>query len=410
MGKRIILVTATFPYIGGEQFLETEVKYYKTIKNVELSIMPLVRISTEQREIDKEIKIDNLFILTRQRKLYYIIQSFLNNELYTFFFKECIQDIRRGGVFFKSFVKYQRYYDILEEFLSNYDNPKDLVFYTYWNTEVTYALQSLKKKYTYKLISRIHGYDIYQERYPYNYLPLKKQFTKNIDTIYTITSSAKKYLIDTHKFSEEQVTVSRLGVIDYNIVTLPNEKKILHLLSCSYILAVKELNKIITSLEYLGKYHPELQFKWTHIGNGKLFDELYINATDTLYKYTNIQFEFLGHLDNTDIYKYYKNNKIDVFINVSSSEGVPVSIMEAMSCHIPIIAPNIGGISDMIQNNYNGKLMKKEVSINEIVTSLIDTEFYKQQLVRDRAYKVFLEKYNANINYIGFIKDVLDEK
>jgi len=47
----------------------------------------------------------------------------------------------------------------------------------------------------------------------------------------------------------------------------------------------------------------------------------------------------------------------DVFILPSFVEGLPVSILEAMACHKPIIATNVGGIPSIVKNNYNGWLI-----------------------------------------------------
>ena len=43
-----------------------------------------------------------------------------------------------------------------------------------------------------------------------------------------------------------------------------------------------------------------------------------------------------------------RSQPIDIFINVSSSEGLPVAIMEAISFDIPIIATNVGGTSEIV--------------------------------------------------------------
>ena len=111
-------------------------------------------------------------------------------------------------------------------------------------------------------------------------------------------------------------------------------------------------------------------------------------------------------MNNQDVYKLYQNNKIDVFINSSENEGVPVSIMEAMSCYIPIIAPNVGGISELIQDNYNGKLLSEKCTISELSTAITQISFFKSSEVRDNARKQYEDKYNASKNYNEFI-DVL---
>lgn len=61
-----------------------------------------------------------------------------------------------------------------------------------------------------------------------------------------------------------------------------------------------------------------------------------------------------------------------MFINVSSSEGLPVSIMEACSFGIPIIATNVGGTAEIVQAGVNGILLKEQ----------FETEVLKQAILR----------------------------
>ena len=55
---------------------------------------------------------------------------------------------------------------------------------------------------------------------------------------------------------------------------------------------------------------------------------------------------FLGHIDRVDIPKYLKIS--DVFIRPSRSEGMGISFVEAMAAGIPVIATEIGGITDFL--------------------------------------------------------------
>ena len=60
------------------------------------------------------------------------------------------------------------------------------------------------------------------------------------------------------------------------------------------------------------------------------------------------------------------------FINVSSSEGVPVSIMEAMTFVISVITTDLGGNTEIV-NEQNGWLLPKEIypiSIKELLLSV----------------------------------------
>ncbi len=405
--KKVILITAQFPYRGGEQFLETEIQYYK---DIELTILPRVQ-KAEAIEIPKDIIVDNFLIentLTKN-KFIYLLKSLKYKLFYKELFSENFLNIKKFKIFLSSLYTYQMYYEIFDSYFRKQKETKDTIVYTYWNTEATYALQSLKDKYNYTLISRIHGGDLYQERREFNYIPLKKYFTKNIDTLYTITQSANSYLKDSYGFSEDILKLSRLGVQDRNIITKSSAKNSLNIVSCSSLIEVKQVSKIIKSLKVIALQMKNITFTWTHIGEGILYNDLVLFAKKELDTIDNIKYTFVGNYPNEKVYKFYLENEVDIFMNVSSSEGVPVSIMEAMSCHIPIIAPDIGGMKDMLKSEENGLLLSSKCSIEEIVTALSKISFFKKEIIRGNAYKVFLEKYNADKNYTLFVENIKKE-
>lgn len=66
---------------------------------------------------------------------------------------------------------------------------------------------------------------------------------------------------------------------------------------------------------------------------------------------------------------YNELNNSDIFILPSKWEGVPISIIEAMGTGLPIIASNVGGISDMIINGQQGILI--DPNTNELTEALL---------------------------------------
>jgi glycosyltransferase involved in cell wall biosynthesis len=55
---------------------------------------------------------------------------------------------------------------------------------------------------------------------------------------------------------------------------------------------------------------------------------------------------FLGHIDRVDMPKYLKIS--DVFVRPSRSEGMGISFVEAMAAGVPVIATQVGGITDFL--------------------------------------------------------------
>jgi glycosyltransferase involved in cell wall biosynthesis len=308
--------------------------------------------------------------------------------------------------FLASLSSYARYRRALSDYLKE-NEDEELTFYTYWYEEVTYALQSLKREFDFTLVTRTHGYDLYEDRRKNNYMPLRRQFLENIDKIYIVSSSAKEYLCVTYGFCKEKIFLARLGVNDKNIVSKCNESYVYHIVSCSNLVQVKQLDKLIDAIAQINTKNDRLKIRWTHIGEGELGGYLRSHAKKMLGNSNNLTYCFLGEMKNKDVYDFYNKNKVDVFINVSSSEGAPVSIMEAMSCAIPIIAPDIGGISDLVIDGFNGVLLSEKPTICEIRNALLEINHFKLDQTRTNSYNLYNEKCNAKKNYGLFIKDIL---
>ena len=105
----------------------------------------------------------------------------------------------------------------------------------------------------------------------------------------------------------------------------------------------------------------------------------------------------MGMVNSELIMSYYVNKQIDLFINVSNSEGVPVSIMEAMSAGIPILATNVGGTSEIVNNN-NGKLLEKNINSLKLANEIISfhkKSRIKKRAMRDSSFEMYLNKSNA---------------
>jgi len=62
--------------------------------------------------------------------------------------------------------------------------------------------------------------------------------------------------------------------------------------------------------------------------------------------------EFPGWIRNEVKEKYLQ--EADVFFLPSYNEGMPMSILDAMGCSLPIVSTNVGGIPKIVKNNING--------------------------------------------------------
>ena len=100
---------------------------------------------------------------------------------------------------------------------------------------------------------------------------------------------------------------------------------------------------------------------------------------------------------------FYRNHPIDVFINTSISEGIPMSIMEAQSCSIPVIAPSVGGITEIVTND-NGYLLSETPTPKEIaeIFEMILLNPKMNYHKRKKSQKDWEENYNSEENFHRF--------
>lgn len=115
---------------------------------------------------------------------------------------------------------------------------------------------------------------------------------------------------------------------------------------------------------------------------------------------------FLGNVNNREIVHVYEKYDVDFLVNLSDSEGVPVSIMEAMSMGIPAIARDVGGNKEIVDTEH-GLLLKRESYLGElqkIVKKRFHEEEYRELSVR--AYQIWEEQYHDKDNYMRFAKNL----
>lgn len=301
---------------------------------------------------------------------------------------------------------------ILEKEINNKARDCDVYLYAFWMSRPAYTAAFFKSKYKEKIIkviTRAHGYDLYEERSSIDYLPFRQFISANVDEIRFISDSGRTYYIKKtcvkYQITKTPVlTINYLGTYNvYNLKKTIRDKAEIVIASCSNVSQVKRLDLII---DFLSKMEG-MSVRWIHIGDGDLLDKVKILAKN---KIPYINTYFYGSIENRNILSVYGKEDIDFFINMSDSEGIPVSIMEAMSVGIPVIARNVGGMSEIV-NNENGCLLNG-IGVDEkdrvrqfIMMRVENVSLY--QTFSESAVKTWNNKYNAEINYRKFCNEII---
>ena len=113
----------------------------------------------------------------------------------------------------------------------------------------------------------------------------------------------------------------------------------------------------------------------------------------------------MGQIPNDELLKFYSLNKIDLFINTSSTEGIPVSIMEAQSFGIPVIATDVGGVKEVVKDG-TGSLLPVDFNpsaLAKLIQYYADLSEDEQEIISKNAFINWESNFKASDNYRDFM-------
>jgi glycosyltransferase involved in cell wall biosynthesis len=387
------LFTNAFPYGKGEEFLENEILHLSAVFE-KIFILPsetsgLVRsIPANVSVINVNFKSDFSFraILKKHWALIFKLvwyEVVLSNKRFLF--------IRRFRFYIDQLSWKINHANQLQLILQKIGS-QNIVLYCYWFDHWASLLSIIKasKRPELKFVSRIHGFDYEPSRRENRFIPFRCFEMHQVNAIYSISTYGINMINKTYPFFKN-IQIAALGVPDKGGNNLSNTQ--CQIVSCSSMIALKRVHIIVDVLKHIG-----FPVKWTHFGDGPLMEELQRHAGSLP---GNIAVDFKGYVPNEEVIRFYKNEPVDLFVNVSEIEGVPVSVMEAISFGIPCLAINVGGVSEIV-NNQTGFLFPADFDPKDISHCIIQY-MNKEESVRldfRKGVKAFWkENFNSDVNY-----------
>lgn len=277
---------------------------------------------------------------------------------------------------------------------------ENLIFYTYRVGFSSLACCRLKDIFpNAKVVSRCHAQDIFEFRNKENYLPYRGYLYNRIDEIHCISEDGMRYL-ENYDELNNKIFLHRLGTKEIKLNNKINNRNFV-ILTCSRIARIKRIHVIARALSNI----KDGYIKWVHYGDG---DEKYLEEIKDIIKNcgSNISVEFRGFCDNDMYLKVIANEEFSVFVNVSESEGLPVSIMEAESVGMPVIATNVGGTSEAVVNGENGILLDADLSEEQLIEAILKFKFMDFKMYntyKHNSREIWENKFRNSVNYKVFI-------
>ncbi len=278
------------------------------------------------------------------------------------------------------------------------------LYYSFWFNShlLALVLEKNDRANDMKVVSRLHGYDLYNGRNAHLRQPFQRFKRDGCDRMFFASANAKEaFKAEFGDQSKEgQYVISRLGVANSTLDGVRKRKGRGHLIvSCSNVLPIKHVEKIAQALITLDR--DDIQ--WVHFGDGPLLDKVKASISRERFKA-----EFRGHVVNERILEFYRDQSIDAVILLSESEGgCPVCLQEAAAYGIPLIGTDVGGVAEVIQEN--GILLPSSPDIQEVamaIQGICDAHEDDWLRMSASSREVWSRRFDVDVNKKAF-KDIL---
>ena len=364
MGNTILYLTDHWPYPPGESFVTNEIRdlspHFDKILLLPTTMDPLGEMTREIPENCEVLTDVHARMLSQWNR-----RGFLGRLGAGINVKGVMREVLASRPFAPREVigeaaQIQVTCDSIEKVLGSRFSEIDGAVSFWLNRGASIAAELSRRHKKIVSFSRGHGGDIYAERVGKKYLPMQGFALRELYAILPDSEAGVVHLREKYPKFAHKVELGRLGVDEHEPATASNDDR-LHVVSVSSLLPVKRVHLIAAALK-----HTQRKIKWTHIGGGDTLSEVLVESGKIG---DNVEVDLMGQVAHKDVLKWFEENSADVFVNVSSSEGLPVSIMEAFSYGIPAIATAVGGIPEIVTDDC-GVLLKPDFEPEELATLL----------------------------------------
>ena len=345
--------------------------------------------------------------LSRAKKNYMAMKSLLSLQGITDIHVACIKGIR-----FSEYVKNTAQVimfgnaiaDVANDVIKKDKETDKWIIEAYWFSGPAYAAALVRSQYPnyVKTVARAHSSEIDIVRNRSAYCMMKNYIIPRLDRICFVSEWGRqmyeKNILPLYSKLSSTDVVCRLGVEKlYDNVNPQSTDDVFRILTCSRAVKLKRLDLLAKALCC---YKGNKRIQWIHIGDGPEMDTVteIMNGTEC------IELVKMGSVVNSDVHKFMSTSPVDVFINVSEFEGLPVSIIEAFAYGIPCIATSAGGTSELVSTE-NGCLLPINISTDDLYKAILNfcnKDKAELSKMRKKAYETWKTQYDKQHNYDDF--------
>jgi glycosyltransferase involved in cell wall biosynthesis len=401
----LVLLTAAYPFgLKNETFLETEIEVLGE-RFDRVHVLPScrqngLRPTPDNVEIVEMDWLNEAARLVRHRALGALLSSSA---------ARVIRRTVKSGADLRPYLRSPDYLYILARNMLKYQeltqfvhqrNLSDAIFYDYWFENSTIALALLRESGLIDTaVTRAHGFDVYDERWSLGAVPFREAKAHSLDAIFAASLASADYLRMHLADEQQKIHTQHLGVHIPAHTCPPKTEATPLIVTCAGLEPVKRIHLVPEVLAY-----THTPMRWIHFGDGPERDRVHEAARRLLDD--RVSWELRGQVENRHVLDFYERNHVDAMLSLSASEGgAPVSMMEAQSYGIPVVARGVGGVPEIV-TDASGMLLAPDAAPSDVAAALesaLDPMRFDSQAVRRSCER----RFDARVNHNRFVDRLL---
>jgi len=402
--RRLLLFSSSFPFGQGEPFLAAELPFLEEAFD-EIIIISNDVSSKQTWPVGSRVRCERIpYTMSAIEKLVAlrgVLDPGVRSEMRSS--RKRHPDIpwkRRTAAVLTSWEKARRFSSRVKRIVA--ERPGSTVCaYSYWANDMALAAALARARGDVsRAITRAHGWDIYSSRPEVGILPFREYLARHLDAVLFVSEDGRHFFDSGVEGGQAAREVVRIGTVQ-RADGPQGRGEPFTIVSCSALIPLKRIGLLARAV-----VSSAFPVRWIHVGDGPERMEIERICSQAP---SGVTVEFTGRLSPDQVVETWRRLRPSALVNVSSSEGVPVSMMEAMSLGIPVIGTSVGGVPEIVVHGANGHLLSQHPEPAEIVAAIRSfAEMSPDQfgILSEGAWRTWNERFRADTNFRKLVENL----